>query len=547
MSLSFGALLSCAWLVSSPAKTGATVVYATQSEVFFAAGSAEGLGLGSAMELIDGKGRVTSCTIASLSEHHASCGVPGDFVPGAGNVGRFDARVTTQATKPPVPKSHEAVSGEQTFRRRERLLARTFPKVKYEPKQTASHFATTTKSSAALEHQSHSAFALVTRAFHYENLSMGVAVRNIAAEGLNIRARATMRLATAEPARVRFRPDANPMFYLWESALDYKMPGTAFSLVAGRFRPKGVTGATLLDGVQANWQPTAQRYQLGVYFGLVPHLSTLTFQANQWNSGIYYSVHGDLFEFIRIHHRTRLSLATRVDGRLYSESEMENLFIFGERWHAALAGRLIFGAGDGACCTLGSLRLGLSGQLQESMTLHSQYRFSNTTTFADYSPGDTLATASHRGDLGLTWSFFKQFALLFQGGASHHANEQLSRFFVSPELAWREFWGTDSRLSLGFQQGLGWVRSSTIYTAVLTKVGPYLRSRTRLSFSMGQFGELDYQSIRVDSFLAGLLRDWLEVRAQVGLNVGLPGKNVAQFSGFVPVGVHVQLELVGRM
>ncbi|HUL61052.1 MAG TPA: hypothetical protein VLU43_17360 [Anaeromyxobacteraceae bacterium] len=278
-----------------------------------------------------------------------------------------------------------------------------------------------------------------------------------------------------------FRPDDRNQLYVWQAALATRDPGQRYTLALGRVLPWSAPGATLFDGVQAGFRPTAAT-EVGLYGGGIPDIETTAPSFDRHTVGAYWSIDGGGAGAL-LRHQGRLAWVHLPElGGDRLEAELVGQAYLGSRLQASGDVRLGFGKAA-AWNDLDALRLDAFTRPVERVNASLSFRYLGLTSPEYAGPADLPAGGPSRqvdGAVGVDAT--RALTVSIVGGWSHDILTGLEREWLGPEVSLPRLLGQRGGMSAGWLEERGWLGGRTIYLQVVARPFDPLRLLARLSY-----------------------------------------------------------------
>jgi len=340
-----------------------------------------------------------------------------------------------------------------------------------------------------------------------------------------------------------FRPDDRNQLYVWEAAASNRNLAERFTLALGRVLPWSAPGATLFDGVQAGFRPTA-RTEVGLYGGGIPDIETTKPSFDRHTAGAYWSVDGGgsgtLFR-----HEGRLAWVHLPElGGDRLEAELVGQAYVGPRLQAS--GDVRFGFGKAAAWNdLDALRVDVFARPVERVNASASFRYLGLTSPEYAGPADLPAGGpSRQADGAVGFEATREVTVSAVAGWSHDILTGLERWWLGPELSLPRLLGARGGASAGWLEERGWLGGRTLYLQLVARPIEMLRLLARLSyFDDFRSGSPDDQALGGYLSADADLNRWLAFRLSFLARGGI-GSGAERTSS--PFGVTALAGLAGR-
>jgi len=301
---------------------------------------------------------------------------------------------------------------------------------------------------------------------------------------------------------------------VWQAELGWARRGGALSVAAGRILPWTIPGASVLDGALVGLR--RERWEAGLFGGLVPEPNTLNPSTERATAGGYWS----------LERRFSPTVVLRQEGRLAWVRSPE----LGDRGELEAGGALHAGP---LLDLYASARLGVGGEVQATgsldaarveLLLRPLARLSLTAGL-DYGglavpwlvQPPAFASRNRRADATL----FYDLGFLRVGasaGTSRDVEAGLERTWLGSEVQLPRLFSPRLAVSAGFLEELGWLHGRSGWLQTVARPWDALRLIGRLSWSHEASLGMDREEVGLSLTAAA------ELSRRVGVRLSLLGR-----------------------
>lgn len=496
------------------------VSYVTAKDVYLDVGRARGLVRGASVQVFRRNRPLGTCEVVDVTAREAWCR------PSRAGVGRGDRVEFVPAPPPDAPPAPAATTREPppsvedvTARR---TIVRAAPIVKVPFKKTGAAPAIAARASAMLRQEVWAITTAPDATFARTSLDGSARARLTGAP--HVFASGALRLVgdVVAPPEQRFRPGELAELYVWNASLGID-EGPVLAEV-GRFRPRLVPGALVLDGAQVGTRFLDARAEVGGYAGVVPDLLTLAPRLDVLTAGLY--VGGD-FAFGRsvlVLPRARAAvLATTDFATVRGELEAQTQVFWKAIGSVGGSARAGLGGTPDSLPSLDAAHVDGEVRVTESVQLAGVYRYlARPAVDFDLATAVPPVRGAHHASTTATFSFWSWLTFRTTAGLSHDLVGAIPRGYLGPEVGLPRAFGAIGGLEAGYLAELGDASGCSAWIATTMTPWSSWRWTTRVSyFETLALGDPLRETGLTTSLDAPLL-PWLALRGRAYVAQGLP-------------------------
>ncbi len=491
---------------------GPAVVYVTQDTAYLNRGLADGLEAGATLRLMRHEHAVGACHLDHISEHHASCVVPGAEI--------GDSFAAPSVTRPSKPGFLRTVSIPIPAGATHRIAAAPFPLVEFRGRSSVALGGARMPGSVSLSHTTWGTGASNTT---YNLESIDVLIAGVPLPlGAQFSAAAQVLFWSLRPTNARYRPDAATVLLVHEVAVSLRQPGDAFVVSAGRIHPWHTPGLWLLDGVQAGWRTQSGSFEAGVFGGSLPDEFTLTPMPASWIGGVYF--YNSLFHdrSFTLWDEGRVDVSDVVGDQMRGEAEVRLDSRFGSvfGFSGDVRGGLPLQTNVQPLLEMAALNATLrpTDQLRFDAAFQYLSPLDPTASISPFLYAGTVGFGSRHADLTANLDVTRSLEIGALAGYSDDIGEGTGpRIYLGPLLALPRFMGSNIDLAAGYQQCIGYFPGAIVYLQALASPLAYLRLLGRVTYLDTSYGP--------GSGLAPEIGAYLHAELEIGrhFSVGISG------------------------
>lgn len=470
-----------------------SIAHTSKAHLFFSAGSAKGLAVGTAVGLYRRGRKVGGCTIDVAAAGNARCEYAETTTMDVACYQRGAPAVEAKPEWQAGPGRGEATATAQADFVTS-LARQGVPRVVDEGTPVTGLLSV--RADAALQHVSFTRVQGPSGTTHRQQIY--ASARNIDLGFFDTRASIDLSVVAYldRPEQVRFRPENSALLYVHETSVSRRAVDGGLVVGAGRLRPRYAPGIAYLDGAQVGFR-FSERLELGVLAGGLPDLVRLKPSLSRWMAGAY----GRWFlarTKLRWDLNGRLGMVRGETGGTQGEAEAYTRLGWGRGLALSTAARAYAGS---AGFVLASLRGRVDVQAGADWHLSLAGRFREDTP-DPYAAGLATVGARHaRASVG--WKGLKWLTVSMTAGYGELFQDDLTRVVVGPQLGMPRLLGTLGGVWFGYQEALGWLPGHRAWAQV--KLHPHRSLRIWVRSSYRE----DHQEAGVLRELGGFVQaDW---------------------------------------
>ena len=507
-------------VATKAATPGAGVVtYVTATEAFVDVGQRDGLAQTSQLAVFRRDQQIATCAVLDVAAGDACCRADrpglkrGDriaFVPVALAVAQQPAPVGKQRAPLPRPEDVSA--------RRQIVRAAPVPRV---PRKAAG-LGLSARLATTLRQQVWAISTTPQGVFARSSLDASTRVGITGVPHAFTSASLRVLGDVVAPPEQRFRPGEPVELYVFGASAGIDDGPVVGEL--GRFRPKKIPGALLLDGAQLGARLFGGTTEVGAYGGALPHLLSLAPALDLLTAGLYLGLDLELSDGILVLPRARAAVLTTADlATVRGELEAQAQFHWANV--VSLGGSLRAGMG-GTPETAPSLEAGRADAdvaWGDALKLSAGYRY----LAAPAVDLDLLAAVlpvggAHHGSAAASLAPWTWLVLGATSGAGYDLVTERARGYAGPQVGLPAAFGSFGGLEVGYLEELGDLAGRSAWMSTTITPVSALRIISRVSYmetvALGDsFKEAGFMLL-VDAPVL----PWLTVRGRSYVQQGLP-------------------------
>jgi hypothetical protein len=461
------------------------VQFVTEKRVYLDRGSANGLVVRQAVQLIRNGRPMHKCTVDLVSAHAAVCHAAGAR---AGDLFRY-ASATPEARPRAAAELPGPLPDEAVQQRAEAIAQAPHDKLDFVRKNTAARPASVSLGigvtfwSGSSSSPGPGSMEQVDGQLH--RIRLGETDLRLDA------AFTAMRWQNQSGGDRRFRPDTPTQFYLWEAEVSRREIHDRTVLAVGRIWPWHLPGVAVIDGLQVGRRNLAQTAELGAYGGLIPSALALAPSGDSWAGGVYgaFSQSGARNDRLRLV-REELRFGFRHSPTVGLVGEGEALADMSlTSWGANAGGRVRYASEVERQPVLeqGFAAVGL--HLTETSSGWIQVRYAGVAP--EQQPLLTNELPALRGgyhaSLNATWAASTTMQVALFGSTHVDRDSGLDETEATAELRLPRFFGDSGGFWIGAGAAEGWLRTRSLYFQMVGRDLARLRLTARLTGTSSDF------------------------------------------------------------